>query len=205
MSTHVFMQTPRLRLREFGPDDVDAITHLHREPRVRALLVDDYPLDDAATARAFIDALCRIYRSHEGYGIWHGEWKVDGAWRPCGWFNLLPLDDAAGSVAEIGCRLLPEAWGTGLPLECGQLLLNHAFESLALSRVLGLCHPGNRSVKLALLTLGFEPCGTRDYEGQRASQFAIKPVQWQAMRSQVRRVRIRQALEALRRLEPTPA
>jgi RimJ/RimL family protein N-acetyltransferase len=203
MPTRTILQTTRLRLREFEPGDLAALTHMHRDPRVCALLVDDYPLHDTHSALAFIAALGRIYRSHEGFGIWHSECLVDGRWLPCGWFNLLPLDEADSSdtsEAEIGCRLLPQHWGTGLALEGGQLLLAHAFKGLALSRVLGLCHPNNRSVKLALLTLGFEPRAERHYGGQRASQFVIDDVRWQATNHQDRRRRARQALNSLRAL-----
>ncbi len=204
MTSHTILQTSRLRLREFNPGDLASLTHMHRDPRVRALLVDDYPLHDTDSALAFIAALGRIYRSHEGFGIWHSECLVDGRWWPCGWFNLLPLDEADcndTSEAEIGCRLLPQHWGTGLALDGGQLLLAHAFESLALSRVLGLCHPNNRSVKLTLLTLGFQPRAERDYAGQRASQFVMDAAQWRATGGQTPRLRTRQALHALRTLE----
>jgi RimJ/RimL family protein N-acetyltransferase len=204
MSTRTILQTTRLRLREFNADDLATLTHMHRDPRVCALLVDDYPLHDTHSALAFIAALGRIYRSHEGFGIWHSECLVDGRWLPCGWFNLLPLDEAGcsdASEAEIGCRLLPQYWGTGLALEGGQLLLAHAFESLALSRVLGLCHPNNRSVKLTLLTLGFQARAERDYGGRRASQFVMDAAQWRATCGHARRLRTRQALHALRTLE----
>jgi RimJ/RimL family protein N-acetyltransferase len=204
MPKHPVMQTARLRLCEYVPGDAAALAQMHRDPRVRALLVDDHPLHDNDCATAFIDALGRIYRSHEGFGVWRGECRVDGQWSTCGWFNLLPLEDGdPGEIdeAEIGCRLLPQHWGTGLALDAGQLLLAHAFESLALSRVLGLCHPSNRSVKLALLTLGFQPGGERDYGGHRASQFLIDAKQWQTTKAQAQRLRTRQALIALRALE----
>lgn len=197
MTLRTFLQSPRLRLREFGPHDVGAIVDLHRESRVRALLVDDHPLDDPLHAWSFIRALGRIYRSHEGHGIWHCEWLQEGRWHFCGWFNLLPLEGECGA-AEIGCRLMPMAWGTGLPLEGGRLLVDHAFGALGLARILGFCHPSNRSVKLALLALGFQAQGTRDYAGRPASHYTLSPRQWACARTQARRQRLRQALAALR-------
>jgi RimJ/RimL family protein N-acetyltransferase len=197
MAPRLFVQTPRLRMREFAPADAQALVQMHRDPRVGALLVDDYPLHDAEHSSALIDALGRIYRSHEGHGIWHCERVIDGAWRYCGFFNLLPVDGEPDS-AEIGCRLLPEAWGTAIPLEGGLALLDHAFARLALPRVVGFCHPNNRSVQLTLLTLGFEPRGERDYSGARAQHFVITPALWAVTRNEPRRLRLRWALDKLR-------
>jgi RimJ/RimL family protein N-acetyltransferase len=209
MPHRFFIQTPRVRLREFGLDDVHVMTAMHREPRIRALLIDDYPLDDAAQALPFIDALSRIYRSHEGYGIWHCECKVVGSWDFCGWFNLLPIQSHTGTiepgVAEIGCRLLPMAWGTGVQHECARAVLDHAFGPLALRHVSGYCHPDNRSAKLALLALGFRAQGLLEHQGALASYFLISPVQWAAAGLQSRQQLLRQALKTLRASEPLPA
>lgn len=61
----------RIALREFGPGDRDAVLRMHRDARLRALLVDDYPLDDPRVAQLFLDRMALIYRQHEGLGIWH--------------------------------------------------------------------------------------------------------------------------------------
>jgi hypothetical protein len=51
------VDTARLRLSQFVPGDVPALQAMHREPRVRALLVDDHPLDHAAVASFFVARL----------------------------------------------------------------------------------------------------------------------------------------------------
>ena len=63
----------RLRLREFAAHDTDDLADMHRDPRVRAQLVDDLPLDEPATAARFIAGLRDFYRRHEGTGIWCAE------------------------------------------------------------------------------------------------------------------------------------
>src|SRR6185295_11578367 len=119
-------RTRRLALREFGPQDHEALVRMHCEPRLRAHLVDDYPMHDAAVVRVFLERLARIYRRHEGLGIWHAS-LVEAQPVFAGWFNLMPMAERPGEV-EIGSRLRPQAWGRGLSLEGGELLLDHAFD-----------------------------------------------------------------------------
>jgi RimJ/RimL family protein N-acetyltransferase len=185
-------QTRRLRLREFGPADHGAIVAMHRDAQLRALLVDDYPLDDPAVAQRFIERMAVLYRQHEGLGIWHAS-LAGAAPDFAGWFNLMPMAEQPGEV-EIGSRLLPSAWGRGLALEGGEMLLDHAFDDLALPRVWGTCHPRNRSAAAVLLALGFEPLGQRPYDGRTALYFRIGLNAWRAVRNTSPATRIRRAL-----------
>jgi RimJ/RimL family protein N-acetyltransferase len=184
----------RLALREFGLDDHDAILVMHRDARLRALLVDDYPLDDPRVAQVFLERMAAIYRRHEGLGIWHA--SLPGP-QPqfAGWFNLMPMAEQPGAV-EIGSRLLPQLWGQGLALEGGEMLLAHAFDDLALEHVWGTCHPDNRGAVVVLQALGFEPLGERPYDGKRALYFRIGLNAWKASRNTTGATRIRRALRA---------
>jgi RimJ/RimL family protein N-acetyltransferase len=187
----------RLLLREFGPADHAAILAMHRDAQLRALLVDDYPLDDPRVAQLFIERMAGIYRRHEGLGIWHASLPGPESASPefAGWFNLMPMAEQPGEV-EIGSRLLPQVWGRGLALEGGEMLLAHAFDDLALPRVWGTCHPDNRSAIVVLHALGFEPLGERPYDGKRALFFCIGLNAWRAARNTTGATRLRRALRA---------
>ena len=193
-ATLPWARSRRLALREFGPGDHDAILGMHRDAKLRALLVDDYPLDDPRVAQLFLDRMAAIYRRHEGLGIWHA--SLAGP-QPvfAGWFNLMPMAEQPGEV-EIGSRLLPQVWGRGLALEGGEMLLAHAFDDLALERVWGTCHPANRSAIVVLHALGFEPLGERPYDGRRALYFRIGLNAWRALRNTTGATRLRRALRA---------
>jgi RimJ/RimL family protein N-acetyltransferase len=88
-------------------------------------------------------------------------------------------------------------WGRGLALEGGEMLLAHAFDDLALTRVWGTCHPRNRSAAAVLLALGFEPLGQRPYDGRSALWFCIALNAWRSLRNTGAGTRIRRALRAL--------
>jgi RimJ/RimL family protein N-acetyltransferase len=206
-----FLESPRLRLREFDPGDEPALCAMHADPRVRALLVDDYPLDKPLVAAYFVQRLGTVYREREGLGIWHAErWVSESgvceggtqsaadAWRFSGWFNLMPMPDDPSRV-EIGCRLPPDAWGTGIAVEGGQMLLRHAFETLQLPAVWGICHPRHHAVHAVLGTLGFAARGVEPYDGQPAAHFEIDQAAWRAAAAEPARERRRAAVRQARR------
>lgn len=200
MADRTVIETARLRMREFDadkPEDLEALMAMHREPRLRALLLDDYPLEREAVARFFLARMQQIYREHEGLGIWHTEWRADAspddAWTFCGWFNLMRMPDDPSRV-EIGCRLLPATWGRALPIEGGDAVLSHAFHRLCLPEVWGVCHPQHRSVHAVLQALGFERRGDERYDAQLAACFVVQPAAWRVARARSLRERLRSAV-----------
>ena len=194
--TAFFHHGDRLRLREFGAADAADIQHLHADPRVRALLPDEQPLHEARWAEEFATRLGDFYRRHPGLGIWRCAVPLnDGEERFAGWFSLMPLKASPGT-AELGSRLLPEHWGSGLSLQGGEVLLQHGFETLALNTVWGICHPDNRGARVCLEALGFMPRQRALYEGQPADYHALDAATWSAVRTLGRRERLRQARRA---------
>lgn len=188
-------RTPRLAMREFALHDVDDLVAMHREPRLREYLVDDYPLHVASVARLFVERLGELYRRHEGYGIWQSS-ALEPEPRFAGWFSLMWSEHLPGEV-EIGARLLPRCWGSGLALEGAECLLEHAFEDLHHGQVWGCCHPGNRSARAALLALGFEAVGLGPYDRGTALWHRIDLNAWRSVRNIPRGTRLRRALRAL--------
>ncbi len=213
----------RLRLRCLTPADRDLLVAMHRDPRVRALLIDDMAFDDARFSAFFLERLQQFYVDHPGLGLWATEHWVSSltldhpdyaeaqaclqphalarALQPqpefVGWFNLMPMPDQPDEI-ELGCRLLPQVWGGGLAMEGGALLLAHAFERLQRERVWAVCHPDHAAVQLRLHMLGFRPDGERPYQGIRASWFLIAADAWQASRVQPLARRRRRAMEWLK-------
>ncbi|MGQ3053787.1 MAG: GNAT family N-acetyltransferase [Roseateles sp.] len=193
----------RLLLREFvAGDAADAadIRQLHADPRVRALLPDEQPLHEPRWAEAFAACLGSFYRQHPGLGIWRCAVPAnDGAERFAGWFSLMPLQANPGTAGlgvqpgdvELGSRLRPEHWGSGLALSGGEVLLRHAFESLGLRTVWGICHPDNRAARGCLAALGFAPRSRAPYEGQLSDYHALDAATWSQVHTLSRRDRLR--------------
>jgi len=209
----------RLRLRCFNTRDREALVRMHRDPRVRELLIDDFSFDRHGHASAFLDRLQGFYAGHPGLGIWAAEHWVtalspdDPGYRDAeqslspavlarltqpqprfvGWFNLMPIPEQPEEV-ELGCRLVPAVWGSGLVMDGGAQLLDHAFGLLGRDRVWAICHPRHAAVHLRLRMLGFEHEGVRLYEGNPARYFVIDALSWQCERARPLATRRREAL-----------
>jgi RimJ/RimL family protein N-acetyltransferase len=190
----------KLLLREFVAADAGDIQSLHADPRVRALLPDEQPLHEARWAEEFAACLGGFYRRHPGLGIWRCAVPAsDGAERFAGWFSLMPVQASPGTTAlglqvgdaELGSRLTPEHWGSGLALSGGEVLLRHAFEGLGLATVWGICHPDNRAARGCLAALGFTRRGCAPYEGQLSEHHALDAATWSHVHTLSRRDRLR--------------
>ena len=175
-----FLDTRRMRLSGLRHADLFDLVRLGRDLRVTRALVDA-PVSDLHAAAALVDDANRIYREKPGYGLWRAG---DRSGRFLGFFSLVCELDPA--VVEIGVRLLPSAWGRGYALEGGEALCRHAFDTLGLARIEGLCAPENRSVPPLLARLGFVPDGEVEQFGNRARRFALVRCDWRGIRRRVR-------------------
>ncbi len=174
------LRTRRMRLRGLRYGDIFELQRLGRDPRATQALLDA-PVDDVASACALIDTANRVYRERPGLGVWRAD-DERGAF--IGFFSLMAELDP-GDV-EIGTRLLPNAWGRGYALEGGAALCEHAFGTLRLPMLIGLCDPQNRSVPPLLARLGFAADGETEQFGHRALRFVLKRESWRGIRRRVR-------------------
>lgn len=208
------LRTPRLRLREFAAGDEPALQRMHQDARLRSQLIDDAPLHDAAAAAHFVRRIAEVYRAWPGLGIWHCQLVASGSDRGAGsdghaapdaaggafvgWFSLMPMVGHAGEV-ELGSRLLPAYWGSGVALDGGEALLDHAFARLGLARVWGVCDSANRGARLCLGALGFGPGALAPYGGgAQALHHQVDAARFARALAQPRRRRLQQAAVRLR-------
>lgn len=169
------LRTRRMVLRGLRPVDVFDLQRLGRDGRVSAALLDA-PVDDIASACALVETAQRVQRERPGLGLW----RADDSAGFLGFFSLMA--ELPGSEVEIGTRLLPRAWGRGYALEGGAALCTHAFDTLGLDALVGLCHPSNRSVPPLLARLGFSPDGSTSQFGRPALRMRLRRGDWCGIR-----------------------
>ena len=138
----VRLETPRLVLREYRADDVDAVlayagdaTVMHgqsQHPATREQVARNLAQLDAQRLRE----PCRLR-----YELAIVRKDED---RPIGWLPLL-LSDAEHPDAEVGWTLVQGAWGQGFATEAARAVLPFAFETLRLHRVWARCQRENRA------------------------------------------------------------
>ncbi len=149
MAMDAVLETPRLILRSFTLDDVDAMYQLMTVPDV-IRYVGNKP---AQSKQDVLDYLqqhpLRDYQVY-GYGRFACVWKETG--QVIGFSGIKYLEEI--SETELGYRFLPQFWRKGLATEAGQAVIEFA-QGLGLKSLVAVIHPQNEGSKLVATKLGF--------------------------------------------------
>ena len=131
------LETTRLRLRRFRPDDVDAIF---------AIIGDDvamqyYPKTfNRRDAVQWVERNLRRYREH-GYGLFAVTLKgSDDLIGDCG---IVRQDIDGGPQLEVGYHLRRDHWGHGYATEAARACIGLAFRRFGAKKVISLIRPEN--------------------------------------------------------------
>jgi len=138
------LETPRLRLRAFGPADAPAYTEMCADAEVmRHIGIGQVQsAGEAWRTMAYFLGHWQL----RGYGMWALEHRDSG--RLIGRVGY--LDPPGWPGFELGWLLGRAHWGHGYAREAAAAALRHAFEVLQRERVISLIRPGNhRSVAVA--------------------------------------------------------
>ena len=144
------IETARLRLREFTPEDAAFVLRLLNEPSFLRYIGDRgvRSLDDAK--RYIADGPVAGY-ARFGYGLMRVERKSDGA--TVGMCGVLKRDTLPDP--DIGFSFLPEHWSQGYALESARAVMRHAREILGLGRIVAITTRDNEPSMRLLEKLGF--------------------------------------------------
>lgn len=131
------LHTDRLTLRRFTMDDLAEFTALHTNP----VSMVDYGAP--ATIDEAKEKLARYLANERLTGI--TRLHVSDAAGFVGYVGVSCHDDShpLGAHAEIGWRLLPQAWGKGYATEAARAALPHAFAATGLPQILAYTAPDN--------------------------------------------------------------
>ena len=180
-----YLETPRVRLRQYRDSDFPHIVALHTDPQVMRYLTLGVPetLDDT---RAFVARTIRYQQRFEKrLGVLTAELLHDGEF--IGWFFLRP-DDVEGVVnyqeLELGYRLLQPFWGRGFTTEVSRELLRRAFEALQADGVYATATTDHVASQRVMQKLGMRFIGTSiDTSGgqpEKIVTYRIDRAAWQA-------------------------
>ncbi|MBA3768447.1 MAG: GNAT family N-acetyltransferase [Acidobacteria bacterium] len=131
------IETSRLRLRMFTPDDLDALSDITGDAEVMKHLGMSSPRTREKTKNT-IDAILRHWDQH-GFGIWALEHKADG--RLIGWCGLQMLEKTP--EVEVAYLLARAYWNQGLATEAARASIDYCFYKLKLDRVVAIARPEN--------------------------------------------------------------
>jgi RimJ/RimL family protein N-acetyltransferase len=130
---HVYLETERLILRRFTPDDVDRVTALDADPAVMRYINGGRPTPRDEIRDIYLPSWIAYYEAGDRYGFWAVIESGTGAF--LGWFHLRPQEGDPDDEPELGYRLIASAWGRGYATEGSRALIQKAFEDLGAQSV----------------------------------------------------------------------
>ncbi len=138
---HIFLETERLILRRFTPDDLDNLVALDGDPEVMRYLTGGPPTPRDVLQHEHLPAYLRYYERYTGYGFWAAIEKATGDF--LGWFHFRPLNGSPDDEPELGYRLKRSAWGKGYGTEGSRALIRKGFAELGARRVVASTYQDN--------------------------------------------------------------
>jgi ribosomal-protein-alanine N-acetyltransferase len=142
------LTTARLDLRPFTASDVEPLYLLLQEPDVLR-----YFPNPSTPPRDRVERIVTHILAHwQEHGF--GWWAVHERSRPhlLGWCGLTFLPETGET--EVAYCLGKPYWGQGFATEAATASLRFGFDTLALSRIIGLVHPENKASSHVLEKLG---------------------------------------------------
>lgn len=149
-STFPLLATDRLRLRQLGADDVEAVMALFGDPQILRFL-NQSPTDTPDKALALIDWLNGHYARHEAV-----QWAItlrdtDRMIGTCGVYGW----EREHRRVDIGYHILYQEWGKGYATEATHAMIDWSFANLDLHRIQADCTDGNTGSERVMLKCGF--------------------------------------------------
>jgi RimJ/RimL family protein N-acetyltransferase len=130
---NIYLETARLRLRRFTPDDVDRLVELDSDPAVMRYINGGRPTPRSEFETDILPWWLSYYERHTGYGLWAAVETAGLAF--IGWFHLWAPEAGSSCGAELGYRLRAAAWGRGYATEGTRALIERAFRECGAERV----------------------------------------------------------------------
>jgi RimJ/RimL family protein N-acetyltransferase len=137
----VFLETERLLLRRFTPDDAEHLIALDSDPAVMRFISGGTPTPPEEMRDNMLPHILRYYEQYDGYGFWAVIEKATGDF--LGWFHFRPWAGSDRDEPELGYRLRQSAWGKGYATEGSRALIRKGFTDLGVRRVVASAYGEN--------------------------------------------------------------
>ena len=129
----VFLETERLVLRRFTPDDVDNLVELDGDPQVMHFITGGRTTPRKEIENDLLPWFLHYYEGGDRYGFWAAIEKSTETF--LGWFHFRPANGRPSDEPELGYRLRRLAWGRGYATEGSRALIRKGFTELGVRRV----------------------------------------------------------------------
>ncbi|MCY7352391.1 MAG: GNAT family N-acetyltransferase [Cytophagaceae bacterium] len=162
------IETPRLRLRCFVHGDLPDLHRLDSDPDVMRYVIPTRTYDETA---AYLQKILKNYEDGSGLVRWNVEEKASGEF--IGVIGLFRLED--DTDWEIGYRFFQNFWGKGYATEALRTVIDHAFESRHVPRIVAVANPENQASYRVMEKVGMRFEKMAFYYGTDVRFYAIYP------------------------------
>jgi RimJ/RimL family protein N-acetyltransferase len=142
------VETDRLRLRAFTPEDLDDLHLVFGDPQVMKYISGGTPRSREETEIGLGRTIEGWQR--RGFGFWAVTLRDDD--KLIGYCGLIFLDDTTEVEVAYGFRR--SEWGKGFATEAARACLRWGFEELKLERIVAVVNPENLASQRVLEKLG---------------------------------------------------
>jgi RimJ/RimL family protein N-acetyltransferase len=177
------LETARLRLRMFHPDDLEELSAITRDPEVMRHIGAGSPLTREET-EFNMTRIIETFR-RRGFGRWAVVKKETGAL--AGYCGLSFGDEAVGM--ELAYLFARSEWGKGLATESASACLRYGFERLGLDSIAALTRPENMRSRRVMERLNMRYMRASHYYGYSCVCYLITRDEWRPDGSMYRVVR----------------
>ena len=133
------IETERLLLREFTPDDAENVFKLHSNPSVQKYTGEPV-VQSVEEIEKVIENRIKGYEKY-GYGRWATFLKSNRQF--VGWAGLAYLPEF--DEIDLGYRFFPEHWGLGIATEASSAILDYGFDVLKLEKIIAIALKENKA------------------------------------------------------------
>lgn len=163
----VELETARLRLRMFAPEDAAELSLITSDPDVMEYIGEGVPLSEDTTTTNLASIIETFNR--RGFGRWalvHKELN-----KLIGYCGLSYNNPQVG--VEVAYLLAKPYWGQGLATEAARACLRYGFEALRFDTIGGVTRPGNDKSRRVLERLGMKYVCHAVYHGYDCVHYSI--------------------------------
>lgn len=147
----VILETPRLRLRELVPDDLDFVAAMLADPDVNRYYERQFT---RAESEAFLNRQLSRYE-RDGHGLWLVTDRATG--EPMGTIGLAWQEVEDERLPEVGWLLHRPFWGRGYATEAAVASRDAAFDRWGRAFVVSLIRPVNLRSQRVAQRIGMKP------------------------------------------------
>lgn len=168
------LETDRLLLRVFRPEDLDAFAEIEADPEVmRFYASGPRPREWAERGVRYFIGL----QERHGFSPWAVVHKADH--RFLGFCGLLPQTIDGADEVEVGYKLARADWGRGLATEAARACRDWGFSHSSVPRLVSIIDPGNAASIRVAEKNGMRHEKDAEYDGKTCRIYAIRRDEWE--------------------------